>query len=85
MSNITPTFRDLVERARRRGRKATTPPISMEQIAKRCGVSRVHLYNLMGGSMVAQAHTEALLSIGLRVSIKRVQKALLASREGSPC
>lgn len=67
------TLRDLIEQARtpRRGVR-----VSVAEIAKRCGLHRTSLYDLMRGDYQPTARTVRALAEGLGVPVARVQKAV---------
>lgn len=72
-------LRTLLDKARAAARKAGSPPLTWAAIAKMCGVSRAHLYNLLGASQAATEHVRERLAKGLKplgVSRKALDSAL---------
>lgn len=79
------TFRDLVEAACLDGRtkseiKLEGRPRTMAWAAKKCGVSRQHLYSLFAGEKAAPLWTVHKIARGLGLPPAKVQKALDRSR-----
>lgn len=58
-------LRALLEKSRA-ARKPWLAPLSFAKLAKRCGVSRAHLYALMNGTKEPSAQTLHKLARGLR-------------------
>lgn len=73
-------FKELLMSVQFNGRKLGNPPVSLTEIAKRCSVSRPHLYNLMSGTMVASEWTIEKIAAGLNRSLGIVAAALQRSR-----
>jgi len=82
MPKTQQTFTDLVARVRA-ARQPGERPIPYRLVAERCGISRQHLYHLMGGSQTASTWVEERVAAGLDVSLRTVQRALKASREAA--
>lgn len=74
-------FRDLIDAARRDGRAEHLPPRTMAQIAKRCGMSRQHLYSICEGRKNPPAWTVHRIALALKLDPKLVQKAVDLTRE----
>jgi DNA-binding phage protein len=53
----------------------------MAQIAKRCGLSRQHLYNLMRGNKAPPEWTVHKIARGLRLPVDVVAKAFAKTAE----
>ena len=74
------TFRQLVERA------ATAlvegdRPLPMNEIARRCGISRAFLYKLFDGSKGAHPWTMHRIAEGLGVEKDEVERALAHTKD----
>lgn len=74
-------FRELIDEVRYRGRSDCTPPRPMSQIAKRCGMSRQHLYNICEGRKYPPSWTVNRIAKALGFDPAVVQKAIDLSRE----
>lgn len=72
-------FRELVERARRRGVPDDAPPRSFSSIAEAAKLSRPFFYALMAGDKRASADSERDIAKALNVSIGTVHRVLAAS------
>lgn len=73
-------FRELVDEAAAYADPARRPR-PMAEMAKRCGVSRPHLYNLFDGRKAAPKWTVAKIARGLGLEVAVVQRALDRSRK----
>lgn len=73
-------FRELIDAARFKGRADHLPPRTMAQIAKRCGMSRQHLYNICEGRKSPPVWTVNRIAKALALDPKTVQKAIDLSR-----
>ena len=69
-------FRDLIDSVRAKGRKSGSPPVTYGVIAKRCGMSRQHLYHLMLGARNASPWMMERIAKGLGVAVTQVKSAL---------
>lgn len=74
-------FQTLINEVREAGRKPGTPPVTITEIAKRCGVSRPHLYHLMSGQMDPADWTIEKIAAGLKRPVKVVADALRRTRK----
>ena len=68
-------FRELVDEARAYADPARKPR-TMSAIAKRCGISRPHIYNLFYGTKTAPEWTVHKIARGLGLEPGVVQRAL---------
>lgn len=74
----TSTFSKLVDRYRTKGREGK-PPIPYGVVAKRAGISRQYLYDLMNGEKEASDAVEVRLARVLSLEQATVHRALTAS------
>lgn len=74
-------FRQLIDKARRKGLPATSSDRTMMWIARQTGVSRPQIYNLIAGSQTAPPPTVAKIAQGLGLTRKVVEAALQTSRD----
>jgi hypothetical protein len=72
-----PTLRDLVELCRSRG--PLNQPTSLDAMARRCALSRKHLWSLMCGDKDPMPVTVHRIARGLRVPVAVVEAALDAT------
>ena len=73
-------FRQLIDKARRKGIADHRPPRTMDWLARQTGVSRPQLYNLIDGKQTAATWTVAKIAKGLKISPATVENALARSR-----
>jgi len=73
------TFRDLVERIRFAERAPGERPVTIAELARRCGVGRQHLFRLMAGTRTASPWLVERMARGLGISIQRIRSALAVS------
>lgn len=73
------TFRDLVESWLRRDRPPHVRPRPFSVAARRCGVSRQHLYALMAGTKGAPEWTVERIAIAFDVTPATVRGAIAAT------
>jgi DNA-binding phage protein len=74
-------FRELVQKVARRGLKATDRPRSMDSVAKMCGFSKPHLYNLILGHRTPPPWTVARIAKAFKTTVETVRKALQESQQ----
>jgi DNA-binding phage protein len=74
-------FRQLVDQARASS-NPKEPPTSMHQIAERCGVSRVTLYNIIDGAKRPTPWTVAKIAGGLGLSEDEVEASIKKTWRG---
>ncbi len=76
-------FRQLIDKARAKGRLATDTPLTMSWVAWATGISRAQIYNYIDGVQTAPAWSVAKIALGLGLTKKVVESALEQSRAES--
>jgi len=73
-------FRDLIDEARNWDRALGERPRTIQWVAKQCGISTPHVYNLINGTKVPNEWTIERIAHGLGYDIETVREAIHASR-----
>lgn len=78
--SATSSFSELVDRYRRTMRKAGDRPLTYSSAAKKLGISRTQLYNLMNGDQGAGTEVEAKLAKVLGLSVSTVHRGIATAK-----